>query len=329
MISGAAQADVAVLMVPADGNFISSIASGKTNGEVKGQTREHARLLNLLGVKQLIVCVNKMDSDLGQYKKERYEEIINEVKSILVKVGWKKPFIDNRVPFIPISGFKGDNLIDKSTNMPWWTGVDVKISPKEKIHVHTMLDALNDMVQMKPKDSSGPLRIPVSGVYKIKGVGDIITGRVESGTLKPGAEVKFIPTDTTSSDCRGKAFSIEMHHKSVPEAVVGDNIGINVKNLNKANMPKVGDVIVMKDDNSLKQAKSFVAQCQVLDHPGQLKCGYTPIAIAATGKAPIRITKINWKQSKKTGNVKVDNPEFIETNDLCELTFTPQGPFVV
>merc|ERR1711868_264738 len=144
MISGAAQADVGVLMVPADGNFVTAIQKGDHKaGEVQGQTRQHARLINLLGVKQLICCVNKMDAEpTACYKKERYDEISGEMKLMLVKVGWPKRFVEKRVPILPISGWCGDNLLEKS------------------------------------------MRLPLSGVYKIKGVGDVLTGRVEQGSVK-------------------------------------------------------------------------------------------------------------------------------------------------
>merc|ERR1712127_822959 len=126
MISGAAQADVALLMVPADGNFTTAIQKGNHKaGEVQGQTRQHSRLINLLGVKQLIVGVNKMDCDVAKYSEERYEEIKDEMASMLVKVGWKKAFVENCVPFMPISGWQGDNLIKKTANMGWWKGMDV------------------------------------------------------------------------------------------------------------------------------------------------------------------------------------------------------------
>ena len=119
MISGAAQADVALLMVPADGNFTTAIQKGNHKaGEVQGQTRQHARLINLLGVKQLIVGVNKMDTDTaGPYAKARYDEVGGEMKNMLIKVGWKKDFVEKSVPVLPISGWMGDNLIKKTTNM--------------------------------------------------------------------------------------------------------------------------------------------------------------------------------------------------------------------
>merc|ERR1711865_767172 len=113
MISGASQADVALIMVPADGNFTTAIQRGNhKQGIVQGQTRQHARLINLLGVKQIIVGINKMDTDVAGYKKERYEEIKAEMASTLMKVGWKKDFVAKSVPFMPISGWMGDNLLD-------------------------------------------------------------------------------------------------------------------------------------------------------------------------------------------------------------------------
>merc|ERR1712096_226531 len=176
MISGAAQADVGVLMVPADGNFVVAIQKGDHKaGEVQGQTRQHARLINLLGVKQLICCINKMDAEpAAGYKKERYDEIMNEMKLMLIKVGWPKQFVEKRVPIVPISGFQGDNLLEKSGNMEWWKGQDVKISKTQTIHVHTLVDALNDFVQPAIRDHDAIMRLPLSGVYKIKGVGDVL-----------------------------------------------------------------------------------------------------------------------------------------------------------
>merc|ERR1711937_185831 len=142
MISGAAQADVALLMVPADGNFATAIQRGDIkSAEIQGQTRAHARLINLLGVKQLLVGVNKMDCDVAGYKEERFNEIAKEMSYMLIKVGWKDDFVKNSVPILPISGSKGDNLILKSEKMSWWKGIDVKNGPGDKIHVHTLLDA--------------------------------------------------------------------------------------------------------------------------------------------------------------------------------------------
>jgi len=330
MITGASQADVALLMVPANlGGFETSIARGNhKSGEVQGQTRQHARLINLLGVEQLIVGVNKMDDKTVDYKQARFEEIAKEVQGMLVRVGWKKDKIEKSTPFIPISGWMGDNLLKKSENMGWWKGVDVECA-KGSVHVDTLLDALENMVTVPPRPIDKVLRMPVSGVHKIKGVGDVITGRLEQGVVKPGDECVFVPTHTSSTPCQGKIFSVEMHHKSVPQAQCGDNVGLNVKGLAKENMPRVGDVMALKKDSTVNRAKKFTAQIVVLDHPGQLKPGYTPVAFVRTGRSAVKMTKIVFKMGKSTGNQKVEEPPFLETNDMAEAEFEPVQPFVV
>lgn len=330
MISGASQADVGVLMVPADGGFTVAIQKGDHSaGEVQGQTRQHARLLNLLGIKQLVCCVNKMDSDTAAYSQERFTEIKNEMQSMLQKVGWNKKFVTESVPVLPISGWKGDNLFQPSANMPWWTGVKaIRIDGKE-VEIKTLHDALDLYAIVPPRNETAALRMPLSGVYKIKGVGDVVAGRIEQGVVEPGMEVAFIPKHTDSTACFGKVFSIEMHHQTHPIAKPGDNVGLNIKGLDKQNMPKAGDIMVLKKDTSLKPAKKFTAQVQVLDHPGELKTGYCPTGCVRTSHAPVRLFEIKWKMSKETGNVKVENPECLKANEMGEVVFEPQLPFVV
>jgi len=328
MISGASQADVALLMVPADGNFTAAIARGNHKlGEVQGQTRQHARLINLLGVKQLIVGINKMDCETAKYSNERYTEIKDEMASMLVKVGWKKEFVKNCVPFMPISGWVGDNLLTKSEKMPWWKGVTVK-SQKKPVEIITLTDCLEKMVKIPKRPLKKALRMPVSGVYKIKGVGDVITGRVEQGKVSPGEVCYFLPTHTSSKPCSGKIFSVEMHHKNVDFAGPGDNVGLNVKALDKVNMPRVGDVMIKATDDTLKACATFTAQVQILDHPGQLKIGYSPIAFIRTGRSASRIAKINWKIGKETGGAKAEAPAYVKANEMAEIVFEPQQPFV-
>jgi elongation factor 1-alpha len=336
MITGSSQADVALLLCPADGgSFIASIAKGDhKTGEVPGQTRNHARLLNLLGVKQLIVGVNKMDSldsESKQYSEARYEEVAKEMKRILLQEGWKKEQIESEIPIIPMAGFLGENILKKSDKMPWWKGQDIKVAATgDTVKVECLLDALNKMVNLPPRNVTAPLRAPVSQCLGIKGVGDVLTMRIEQGEVNKGDEVIFLPTHTASNPCTGKVFSIEMHHKEHSTAGPGDNVGINMKGLNKANMPKGGDVMIKKSDPTLKTCDTFVAQSMVLDHPGQIKVGYCPVAYCRTSKCSLRLEKINWKVGKKsTGGQKVENPEFIEKGDMCELVFKPARPFVV
>lgn len=329
MITGASQADVALLMVPADGNFTAAIAKGNhKTGEVQGQTRQHAVLINLLGVKQLVVGVNKMDCSTAGYKQSRYEEIRDEMAHMLMKVGWKKDFVKKSVPFMPISGWMGDNLITKSTNMDWWKGVDIEVDG-EKLHVECLKEVLEKMVRIPKRPTDKPMRTPISGVFKIKGVGDVLTGRVEQGQVKPGDEVVFIPTHTASTACAGKVFTVEMHHKTVDAANPGDNVGLNIKGLPKDNMPRVGDVMKLKTDDSIDRVKSFNVQVQVMNHPGELKVGYCPIAFVRTSRSACRMSAINWKIGKETGGSKAENPAALKSGEVAEITMEPTAPFVV
>merc|ERR1712167_134361 len=301
-------------------------------GEIQGQTRQHSRLINLLGVKQLIVGVNKMDCDTAGYKKDRYDEISAEMINMLQKVGWKKDFVLKSTPILLISGWCGDNLLKKSENMAWWSGYDIEVEAKggsEKLHIDCLYDCLNNMARPPVRPADSAMRLPVSGVYKIKGVGDVLTGRVEQGTVKPGEEVVFLPTHTASTACAGKVFTVEMHHKRCDQALPGDNIGMNVKGLEKLNMPRTGDVMVYKKDSSLGACQDFKAQIQVLDIPGEIKIGYSPIGFVRCGRAACRVSAIGWKIGKETGGKKMEDPHSLKSNEMAECTFVPQQPLVV
>ena len=199
---------------------------------------------------------------------------------------------------------------------------------------HKMIPIPCDIAVIKPpkRRPNKPFRMPVSGAFKIRGVGDVITGRIEQGTLRPNQMVQFSPSGAT-----GKAFSIEMHHKNVESASHGDNVGVNVKNLKKENMPHVGDIMTLVDDNVGKSVLSFKAVVSVQDHPGQLfsaqkegKGGFTPSVHVRTTKSPCRLEKIHWKMGKSTGGkYKEEDPLFIEKGDNAEVTFIPKMPFYV
>jgi len=195
--------------------------------------------------------------------------------------------------------------------------------------VVTLKEALNDFVQPAVRNPEKPMRLPISGVYKIKGVGDVLTGRVEQGAVKPGEEVMFLPTHTKVNPCEGKIFTVEMHHKRIDAGESGDNVGMNVKNLKKENMPRVGDVMIYKSDKTLDESKNFSAQVQVLDIPGSIKCGYSPIGHVRCGRAACRLVKLNWKMGKDTGGEKAEGPVELKTNDAAEAIFVPQQPLVV
>lgn len=321
MISGASQVDVALLMVPAEmGGFEKAIAKGNhKKGEVQGQTRQHARLCYLLGINQLIVGINKMDS--VDWSEKRYNEVKDEMSRMLENIGYKT----KKVAFIPMSGFNGDNVTSVSDKAPWYKGFSIK-KDKEKVKGHTLLDVLNNVVKPPKRDPSKPFRMSVSGVYKIQGVGDVITGRIEQGQLKPGADVMFTPSNVT-----GKVFSIEMHHKSVEEANPGDNVGLNIKGLKKENMPHTGDTLYVPAEGELKRVKYFKAQVFVQDHPGELKPstedgrgGFTPSIHVRCGRAPCTLSKIHWKMGKSTGNSQLANPPFLVAGEQAEVTFEPK-----
>jgi elongation factor 1-alpha len=249
------------------------------------------------------------------------------MKNMLAKVGWKKDLLDAGVPYMPISGWCGDNLVKKTTNMSWWKGADVKVG-SETIHVDTLYDCLNDMCRIPERPVDAPMRVPISGIYKIKGVGDVLAGRVEQGVVKCNEEVIFLPTHTAANACAGKVFTIEMHHKTASTANPGDNVGMNIKNLDKANMPRGGDVMIYKKDTTLGAVKSFDAQIQVLDIPNEIKVGYSPIGFVRCGRAACRISVLKWKMGKETGGKKMEDPHALKSNEMAQCSFEPQQPLV-
>ena len=318
MINGAGCADVALLLVPAEsGGFETAVAKGDhSTGEVQGQTRQHARLLGLLGIEKLIVGVNKMDS--CDWSESRFNEIKEEMTKMITTAGFKP----KQVPFVPFSGFKGENLIDKTDKMPWYKGFNVNLSKTETVSGYTLFDALEKVARPPKRFPEKPLRIPINGIYKIKGVGDVITGRIEQGTLNSGEIISISPRGLDNL----KVFSIEMHHKTWPNAKPGDNVGMNIKGLEKGKMPKVGDVIYVSKDGECRAVESFVAQVVVQEHPGQLKPGFSPCIYVRTAKSACKMKNIIWKMGKKTGNEKLENPPFLERGESAEVEFVPQQP---
>jgi len=318
MITGAGCADVALLLVPAEsGGFETAVARGDhTTGEVQGQTRQHARLLGLLGIEKLIVGVNKMDS--CDWSEQRFNEIKEEMTKMIQQAGFKP----KQVAFIPYSGYAGENLVERTDKMPWYKGWKANVSKDEVVEGYTLYDALEKVARPPERFPDKPVRIPINGIYKIKGVGDVITGRVEQGTVNSGDICRVAPRGLSGL----KVFSIEMHHKTWASATPGDNVGLNIKGLDKTNMPKVGDVISLEKDKLLEPVESFVAQVAIQEHPGQLKPGFSPCVHVRTAKSACKMTKINWKMGKKTGNTKLEDPPFLERGEQAEIVFEPQQP---
>jgi elongation factor 1-alpha len=237
----------------------------------------------------------------------------------------------NNVPVIPYSAMQGDNVVKVTENpkASWWKGSTKKNPKGADICVRTIREGLNDFVVLPERKFDAPLRVPISGIYQIKGVGTIMTGLVEQGRVKPGDEVVFLPTHSAANPCNGKVFSLEMHHKSLEAAEAGDNIGMSIKGLNKDVMPKKGDVMILKSDTTLQPCHDFTAQIQTLDIPNEIKIGYSPNGMVRCGHSACRITKINWKMGKETGGKKAEDPFSLKSNEMAEVQFQPTQPLIV
>jgi len=315
MITGSGSADAALILVPAEkGGFEAAISKADPKlGVDEGQTRQHARLLFLLGIEQIIVGVNKMDS--CDWSETRFNEIKDEFVKMITMIGFKP----KKVPVIPYSGFHGENLVTKSEKAPWYKGWKANMNPTTVIEGWTILDALDKLIKPPKRQPDAPLRLPISNIYNIKGVGQIICGRVEQGTVRPGDIVGFAP-----SGIRGKKmFQIEQHHKQLAAAGPGENVGMSIKGIGKDEKIAVGDVIYIEKQGILKAIKTFTAMVFVQEHPGVLKKGYCPVIFSRTARVACKMTAINWKQSKKTGNEKVENPDELSQFEQAEVVFEP------
>ncbi|HEY4680758.1 MAG TPA: translation elongation factor EF-1 subunit alpha [Nitrosarchaeum sp.] len=296
MITGASEADAAILVLSAkEGETDTAIAAG-------GQAREHAFLLKTLGVGQLIVAINKMDA--VEYKEAAFKAAKEKGEKLVRSVGYK---LEN-VPFIPLSGWKGDNLVKKSENMPWYTG-------------KTLLQAFDDFT-VSEKPIGKPLRVPIQDVYTITGVGTVPVGRVETGVMKAGQKIIVMP-----SGALGEIKSIETHHTEMPTAEAGDNIGFNLRGIEKKDI-KRGDVLGTPDAPP-KVAKEFKAQIIVIHHPTAIAPGYTPVMHCHTAQVAATVTEFLQKINPATGAVEEENPKFLKVGDAAIVKIRPVRPTCV
>lgn len=296
MITGASEADVAILVV--------STKSGETEAATDpgGQAREHAFLSRTLGVGQMTVALNKMDD--SNYSEARYKEVKETVEKMLRLVGYNT----TKINFIPVSGWKGDNLVKKSENMPWYKGP-------------TLNEAL-DMFDPPEKPTGKPLRIPIQDVYTITGVGTVPVGRVETGVLRANEKVIVMPSGVT-----GEVKSIETHHTQMESAEAGDNIGFNLRGVDKKSI-KRGDVIGPVN-NPPSVAKEFEAQIIVIHHPTAMAPGYTPVLHAHTAQVAATLSEFIAKIDPKTGGATEDKPKFLKTGDAAIVRIRPVRPLAI
>ncbi|MFH1664023.1 MAG: translation elongation factor EF-1 subunit alpha [archaeon] len=286
MITGTSQADAAVLVVSAkDG--------------IQPQTKEHAFLAQVMGLKQIILAINKMDE--VKYDEKTFNKVKEELNKLLQGIGYKA----DTIKFVPVSAWLGDNVAKKSTNLDWYKG-------------DTLVQSLDGLIAPKPPTDK-PLRLPVQDVYNIKGVGTVPVGRVETGILKPGDSVIFEPSGKT-----GEVKTVEAHHEQLPQAIPGDNIGFNVRGISKADVAR-GDVVGHTKDPPTV-IKEFIAQIVVLNHPTAIPVNYTPVFHLHTAQMSMVITELQKKLDPKTGAVKEENPKFLKTGDAAIVKIVPTKP---
>jgi elongation factor 1-alpha len=293
MITGASQADAAILVVSGKkGEMEVGIAAN-------GQTREHAYLAQTLGVKQIVVAINK--ADVYDYSEERFNECKAAVSELLRNIG----FPVKKIPFVPVSGLKAENLTEKSDNLPWYDGP-------------TLIDAI-DQFTVPEKPTGKPLRVPIQDSYRIKGTGVVPVGRVETGILKKNDKIIIQPTGFT-----GEIRSIEMHHEEIPEALPGDNIGFSIRGITLEDVGR-GDCMGHPSNvpTVITPKGNWTGQIIVIWHPTAIAQGYTPVIHAHTAQVAARFMELNKKLDQKTGAVIEDNPKFLKRNEAAIVKLQP------
>jgi elongation factor 1-alpha len=299
MITGTSQADCAILMIAAPyKEFEAGFSS-------EGQTKEHTLLAFTLGIKQLIVCINKMDEKIVNFSEEIFCVIQTEVSEYLKKVGYNP----EKVPFVPISGWQGDNLIEKSANMQWFKGP-------------TLLETLNSIIPSK-RFIDKPLRLPLQDVYKIGGIGTVPVGRVETGILKPNMMIQFAPSGHIT-----EVIALESRSSDITEAIPGYNMGFSIKNLTTKDIQR-GDVAGDLKNDPPKGCEDFLALTIVINHPNKIEKGYSPIIACHTARVACKFAEIKSKINRRTGMVIEEKPKFIKTGDVAMVTFIPTKPLCI
>jgi len=261
--------------------------------------------------------VNKMDTTEPPYSEKRFSEIVEEVSGYIKKIGYDP----KAVAFVPISGWNGDNMIEASDKLPWYKGWEVE-RKEGNAKGKTLLEALDAIVP--PQRPTGkPLRLPLQDVYKIGGIGTVPVGRVETGVLKPGMVVQFAPTGVST-----EVKSVEMHHEQLTEAVPGDNVGFNVKNISVKDIRR-GNVAGDSKNDPPKGCENFTAQVIILNHPGQISNGYAPVVDCHTAHIACKFNEIKEKIDRRSGKKLEDNPKAVKSGDAAIIELVPQKPMCV
>jgi len=291
MITGASQSDAAFLTISAkDG--------------VQPQTKEHVWLLRTMGVGQIAVSVNKMDA--VDYKEDAFNKVKTEASALLKQAGYKP----ETITFLAVSGFKGDNVVKKSENMPWYKGP-------------TIMEQI-DLFNMPTKATNLPLRMPLQDVYEITGIGTVPVGKIVSGVMKVGQKIIILP-GRTGKGVEGEIRSVEMHHEQLPQAEAGDNVGVNIRGIGKKDVAR-GDV-VCDAAAPATMVDEFVAQIAIISHPTVIAKGYTPVFHVHTAQIPCQFIELIEKTSPDGSTTK--NPDFLKNGDVAKVRLKPIGNLVL
>jgi len=294
MITGASQADIAILVVAA------------TDEDIQPQTKEHLFLSKTLGVGQLAILVNKMDA--VDFSEDRFKKTKERMTTLLQQIG----FNPAEVPFIPVSSLQGENVVKKSEKMSWYTGP-------------TLLEQL-DVFKEPERPTNLPLRLPLQDVYNIKGIGTVPVGRVETGIMKVGDKVVIMPA-RDGKGVSGEVKTIEMHHEEIKEAIPGDNCGFVVRGIEKKDIAR-GDVLGHSSDPPTLVSE-FTAQIVVLNHPSVMTVGYTPVFHMHTNQTACKITELVKTVDPASGETIKENPDMLKNGEVAIVKVVPTKPLVL
>lgn len=293
MITGASQADAAFLTI--------AVKEG-----VQPQTKEHLWLLRTMGVGQIAININKMDT--VDYKEDAFNKVKAEV-SVLLKVVGINP---EKTTFLAVSGLKGDNIKEKSAKMPWYKGP-------------TIWEQL-DLFEEPKKPIDLPMRMPIQDVYEITGIGTVPVGKIETGVMKIGQKIIILP-GRSGTGVNGEVKSIEMHHEQFQEAPAGFNVGINIRGVGKKDIAR-GDVICTADKPATI-AEEFTAQIAIINHPTVVAKGYTPVFHVHTAQVPCQLIEIMHKIDPTSGQPVQGKVDFLKNGDVAMVKFKPMGNLVI
>lgn len=295
MILGTRQADAAILVVAAPEG-------------VQAQTKEHVYLAKTLGIGQIIVAVNKMDSTIPEFSEVRYNQVKSEVSRLMKQVGYR----EDAFSFVPVSAYHGDNVVKSSNRIPWYKGL-------------TLYQSL-DTLRISERLTGQPFRLPVQHIFKVAGVGYIPVGKVETGNVKPGDIITFMPVNV-----KAEVRSIEMHRKPIQIAGPGDSIGMRLRIIGNWSVKRDlrRGYVAGSEVSPPTVAENFLAKVTIFNHPSRIWPGYRPIIHCHTASVACELVEIKAKLDPFTGETIEEKPQFLKNGDTGIVRFRPMRPLVI